>query len=228
MDNISEKLGVHDFFNVLVTGATAIIGLLYIFVPINTIKNLSLGIKEWIVTIVICFILGIIFQEICSFVDRYFLRFREKMISSFLKKDSTIIDNTNKKTLYRKYGIQLLKDKHIKYEEDFTDSQCNYIYGYCNYYIEVRGKHSKIEKMRALYDMSRTLFCLFTVLLITYIIKQLSAVPQTLSIRVFCFNLLIFLTIILLFYYRMRRTLIYKFKMTMAVYENIIDSEKRN
>lgn len=229
MDNISEKLGLHDFFNVLIGGVVIVIGGIYIYTTLIDDKfysQLEVGAKELIFFIIISYVLGIVIQEVGSFFDRYVGHYRKKALQTFLKRDSDIIDNEEKKHIYRKLGKNILENKEIEFQDEYTTGQCEYIYGYCCYYIEVRGKHTKIEKMRALYDMSRTLWSSFVMLLLAYILVAFRINPQLISVKTFSINVVIFAVIIFLLYNKMIKDLRYKIRMTMGVYETLVDLEK--
>ena len=85
-----------------------------------------------------------------------------------------------------------------------------------------------MEKMRALYDMSRTMWSSFIMLLIAYIFVVIKINTQSISIKTFSINIVTFAVIIFLLYNKMKKELRYKIRMTMGVYENLVDLEKES
>lgn len=182
--------------------------------------------EELVVGIVGSFLIGIIIQEIGGWIDRNITHVNEEMLSTFLMKNSDIIGNVEKKKRYRKYGREILESGGLTYNKEFTNDQCMYIYGFCCYYIEIRGKHNKLEKMRALYDMSRTLWVLFIILFFIQVGK-LFFYPNVTIINGDIILLLINIFFIRVLAIRMRKSMINKIRMTMGMYEACVNMEKQ-
>jgi len=87
--------------------------------------------------------------------------------------------------------------------EDFANS---YVYSVCQYYVSSRGKDKKVEKLRALFDMSRTLtICFFILLCATYYFR-IKGIPSLFPDHFSCYVILFFfLTIV--FRLRMNKTI---------------------
>lgn len=167
-NSLLEHLGIYDFLNVLLSGSTFVCGICIIDVNIkNYIFNNITFIKGFGISILI-YILGLTFQELSSFVDEKILKIYYKMSCSILKGNvdmkcanqnkNQIVKNPIILDFYRKTVDKLYED-NIDYDDDTFNS---FIFSLCQYYVSVCGKDKKVEKLRALVDMSITLMtCLY-------------------------------------------------------------------
>ena len=238
MDNVSEKLGLYDFFNVISVGAIFIIHIVFLFPDL--LSSYDVWIKDSTIKFtglfILAYLLGLIFQELGAFLDEYIIKFRNKKIT-FLKKRITrsflindkIIDNNIKLKQYRKYAREILENKEFKVCDALTPEQNEYIYSYIEYYIEHKNRSKKFEKMRALYGMSKSLFCsmliLFLVWLFCYIPTVTSVTDIICIVRLVVTPIYIIISTII-YYSRSKRCMKYRVRMMMGVYESCIEEKE--
>lgn len=240
------RLGIMDFFNVLFTGGIFIVCACWIC-PWFWEQYLKVNLKteRYVVILVISFTIGLILQEIGVFWDKKIGHIEENVLSNFLSRNAIftnnkvgmikrigndIIGNEFKLQEYRKCGKEILISKSIDFKNDFTEEQCRYIYAYCFYYIENRGKTGKYEKMRGLFDLARTLTAssmilsiwsglafIYRIIVSQYSVESLVNVPQ----------MILFGFIAYIFYVRAKRIMCYRVRMMMGVYESCKDNESQ-
>lgn len=235
MDNVSEKLGLYDFFNVISVGAIFILHIVFLF-P-STLSTYDEWIEDGVIKFaglfVLSYLLGLLFQELGSILDenkfsnQKFLK--EELMKNFLTRDD-IIDNSVKLEVYREYAKDILKTKEIEFSEDFTPEQSGYVYSYIEYFIEHKGRNKKFEKMRALYGMSKSLLCcmpfvifacLFGVILTEEIAHNV-CIGKMVGVSVYA------LISMIIYYLRAKRCMKYRIRMMMGVYESCLELEKES
>lgn len=190
----SEQLGLYDFFNVLIYGATFICGICVINANFNEYLWNNLGIQKGLGIILLIYITGMILQEVGTFVDRKITKIYEGMNQSILKgtiekgykKENTrgIIKNPLLLEQYRKITKKLLADfEFFKGEDIFENEFANgYVFSICQYFVSSKGKDKKIEKLRALSSMSKTLMTCFFLLAIGASITLIFNVEMSIEI----------------------------------------------
>lgn len=230
-----DRLGIMDFFNILFVGGIFIVCVCWICPPIwnwYLSINKEYKMESYVGIIVISFTIGLILQEAGVFWDKQLGHIELNTINNFLLKNiilnnktitNKIINNKFKLQVYREYGKQILANKSIRYKKEFTAEQCRYIYSYCFYYIEVRGKSDKYEKMRGLFDLSRSLIIssvilsVWSCLVFIYTMKNMHYQDTNI---VNLFQIFLFSSIALVFYFRAKRIMRYRVRMVMGVYES--------
>lgn len=179
--SFSEQLGIYDFFNVFIAGGTFVCGMCVININIaryildsgNFIKSVGL--------ILLIYLVGMILQEIGSKADRRYFNIYRGFNRSILK--GALDDKYNSETTnrfvknplvlerYRKTANNLLKDFYFEDEHYFENDYVNgYVFSVCQYYVSIHGKDKKVEKLRALFAMSKTLtVCFFLLALFAFL-----------------------------------------------------------
>lgn len=171
MDNLFDKFGIYDFFGLLIPGMLFFITLLYIDFPLIK-DNIypSSSTFELIIFILVSYILGVLIQEIGSFLDRKFTKIRIKSRENFLKPDKTFFSDYEFEEV-KKIANKLLKKKD-KNNEFFTNKECVKIFFECKACLENSGKMSKANKLDASFAMSRSFvvcnICIFVSLIIRF------------------------------------------------------------
>lgn len=229
MDNVSEKLGLYDFFNVISVGAVFILHIVFLF-P-NMLSNydnwISDGAIKFAGIFVLAYLIGIFFQELGANLENIkFFNMKRKLTTAFLINEA-IIDNSVKLEQYRKYAKDILKIKGIEFSEDFTPEQNGYVYSYVEYYIEQKGRNKKFEKMRALYGMSKSLLCCMVVIMLICVVGisfgcKLYGFDITRSLWLVLYSAIS----ILIYYFRTKRCMKYRIRMMMGIYEACVEFEK--
>ena len=222
MDNISENLGLYDFFNVIGAGAIFNIHIMLLFPDVlskyqSMITNEMLQIIGFVI---LSFFFGLVIQEVSEVIKRP-LRIKEKMEKRFLI-DKDIIGNDIKLKMHRRYAKDILHKKQIKHEKKLNEKQNEYIYAYVIYYIEHRKRNKKLERMRALYGMSKLLIC--TMFLIFLAAATGIFISMDLERIKICIGICIYSAVTaVLFYKRANRVMKFQIRMAMGVYESCID-----
>ena len=234
--SFSEQLGVYDFMNVLLAGATFISGLCLISSNIYAALWIDMTFFKGLGIVLLIYISGMIIQELGSYLDRKVFKTYNRMSREILKGDTEkedkeilsnpLVHNPLLLKEYRKYADKLLKDfesfknkdgnaKSSYYENDMVNG---YIFSICQYYISVKGKDKKVEKMRALFAMSKTLAACFLLLtamsLISILFKGDASIGVFDSLNIFTcqcpnkmFFAIIFGIIAFIFVKRMKRVM---------------------
>lgn len=174
--SFSEQLGIYDFFNVVLAGATFVGGVCIINRNLcNYIWN-DFSLQKGLGLILLIYVLGMILQEIGSLLDKKYLNIYKGMNQSTLqgeidggyKKETTnkIIKNPLVLEHYRKNADRLLTGFSISEDKNrFELKHVNgYVFSMYQYYVAVCGKDKKVEKLRALFAMSKTLIACFSLL----------------------------------------------------------------
>lgn len=156
METVFNKLGIYDFFNVLVSGGVLLFIIVCVYPGSYKIVKEFLGQDTLLLfcMFLFCYILGVINQEIGNIIEDNFLKVKLKMTSGFLKEENRIIENTQKISRYQKLAVDILKEEGGA-ETNLNEAQSQYVYSHCIYYVEKEGKSDKIERIRALYGMSK-------------------------------------------------------------------------
>lgn len=183
--SFSEQLGLYDFFNLILAGATFICGLSLISEEIKNYLWNNLSFQKGLGIILLIYILGMILQEIGSLIDRYVFRIYEGMNCRILKGKfddkyegkikNSIIRNPIVLERYRRNADEVLKEfAFCDNEQRFENDNVNgYVFSICQYYVSIHGKDKKVEKLRALFAMSKTLIACFFLLSILVLISIL-------------------------------------------------------
>lgn len=174
--SFSEQLGIYDFFNVILSGAIFICGLCIINQNINSFVWSNISLQKGLGLILLIYILGMILQEAGSVVDRNIFKIYKGMNQSILmgriygeyeeKTTNEIIENPIVLERYRRSADKLLTEFALdKDEKRFDNKYANgYVFSVCQYYVSVYGKDKKVEKLRALFAMSKTFMSCFFLL----------------------------------------------------------------
>ena len=232
MDDVSEKLGLYDFFNVISVGAIFILHIVFLFPDIlsNYDNWLSDGAIKFAGIFILAYLLGVFFQELGANLENFQLfNIKKKLTNNFLT-NKKIIDNNIKLEQYRKYAKDIFRQKGIALSDNFTPEQNEYIYSYIEYYIEHKGRNKKFEKMRALYGMSKSLLCCMPFVIIACLFGTIPAVRISHNI---CIGKIVGVPIyaiisIIIYYLRSKRCMKYRIRMMMGIYESCLDVEKES
>lgn len=233
MEEISVKLGLYDFFNVLLAGGLFVFSVFFMshkvldFYANKVLVVFNTEFEKILVLLFLCYIIGIVFQEIASFCEEKIFHIRKSMLKNFLIVDS-IVENKPKLEVFRNLAYDILNKKLISHgDNDISGEQCHYVYAYCFYYVQNRGMTEKIEKIRALYGMSKTFTVVFFAIAFVALIKismniflpniVINELPLTISFFISSVFLMI------LFFYRMKKNMKYMIRMIMSTYEACVD-----
>lgn len=169
MDSALDKVGLYDFFGVFISGMLAVGLGIILDIPLNIIiENTNNDIISIILFMLESYFLGLILQEIASFLDEKILKFRKKAMTNFLNENNKII--TNKLELK---DFKILASKILNMQEtncEYNEDQSRKVYHSCKTYLEIYEKDTKDKRINSLYAMSRSLMVLFFVYSIIYLL----------------------------------------------------------
>lgn len=205
VSTFSDQLGLYDFFNVIVSGTAFLLGLCLIDLRIFNFFWINISIPKGIFIILLIYILGFSLQEIGSIFDRHLTKVQINAYQTFLKdlppdgkrtrvgnRYNNIIKNQLLLNHYRKLADQIIAASYTGIcNYTYDDNSINmFVYSIIQYYISCVGKDKKVEKMRALYALSRSLMACsgilsFANLLATVFIKYTSIIKPLFSNSLF-------------------------------------------
>ena len=226
MDKVVEKMGIYELFTVFGAGIISVIiwlvafGNQYINIIIYNDNNFN-----WAIFLIICYIVGLILQEVSSFLDAKFLKFRISARKNFLN-DNKIIRNEEELRLYR----ELAKKELNKSELSEKDNE--FFHFISKTYLERHSDNSKTSRINSIYGMSRSL-ALASNIAILVTIGAYFFYGNTFNILgkiSICPVLMVNIEIILsaLFYYRAKRFAEYKVRVIMRYYWDEMKNNKQN
>ncbi len=247
--SFSEQLGIYDFFNVLLSGVIFVCGCSVVSSSVSSWLWSEMTFQKGLDIVLAIYVIGIILQEIGSIVDRKYFNIYKGMSQSILKgklddkydKETTnkIIKNPILLERYRKTAEKLVEEfKSDALKNDFdNDYVSGFVFGVSQYYVSVKGKDKKVEKMRALFAMSKTLIICFLALAL-FAFFSIIFIPDTSLIfgnipTIGCgacsgkiILAIIFLMISRVFYFRAKRTMRNFLLILLGTYDAIIRVEE--
>lgn len=260
--SFSDQLGLYDFFNVLIYGTTFICGLCVLNKGIKDYLWSNLTFPKGVGIVLLIYISGLVLQEIGSNVDRYITKIykgthqrvlKGKIDKCYAKEHKeNFIKNPILLEKYRGTAKELLMENdniHKKFTENrITDEELfdndfanGYFFSICQYTVSVKDKDKKVEKLRALFSMSKSLMSSFFLLSIVAVFTLFFNVDMSIEI---CKNLgvnaqggehiidklimiFLFSGIGIVFYYRTKRTMHNFLLILLGTYNAIVDSERK-
>lgn len=174
--SFSEQFGLYDFFNVLLSGASFLCGCCAISRTFSAYIWTNISVPKGLAIVLMIYILGLLLQQAASYADdKIFKIYREanhKVLTGKVDKDYKCETNgkvfKNPLTLAQyRYSSEIFLKKHFREikPELFENWIVNgYVFTMCQYFVAVYGKDRKVEKLRALYAMSRNFAVCFLLL----------------------------------------------------------------
>lgn len=160
-DNIMNKLGIYDLIGVMYTGVaiTAISLLLNKVLCITELRFDDNIINDTFLFFMVSYFIGIIFQEIGSFLIRYVLFRNNKLLSEALnaKDNDPYLMSKEEMTCLRKK----IKDE-CKIDKDNLDPL--YIYNHCRCFCEEHRDITKVDREQSNAAMSRSFSTYFFIM----------------------------------------------------------------
>lgn len=174
--SFSEQLGLYDFFNVLIYGTTFVSGVSLLNEKLCQFLWNNLSFVKGLGILWLIYIIGILLQELGSVVDKYWTNIYKGMhrsiligeeIQSFNKETSNyVFENPVVLHKYRDFAKKSLERLGMDTTGDWYNNKYynGYIFSLSQYYVSIKGKDKKVEKLRALFSMSKTLMACFFLL----------------------------------------------------------------
>ena len=176
MDTFFDKLGLYDFFSLIIAGVvflcgnylTGITDAKLIVDMYETLDSfLTLGI-----VFLTSYLLGSCFQWIA---DKLFLgEYYHKLKDGILSVEESVMGNPVKLAIHRKRACEILAAKGILVREEELDREhSSFYFGYCSYYLQTKGQHEKMEKLRGVMRLYATLTVSFSFLIVVSVVYMI-------------------------------------------------------
>ncbi len=184
--SFSEQLGLYDFFNVLLSGASFLCGCCAISRTFSAYIWTDVSVPKGIAIALMIYILGLLLQQASSYADdrlfKIYRKMNHKVLTGKVDKgfnfdaNGTVFKNPITLKQYRNSAELFLKKHYPKINQElFEDWFVNgYVFTMCQYFVSVHGKDRKVEKLRALYAMSRNFTVCFLLLGIFSLLSTLT------------------------------------------------------
>ncbi|OKZ75554.1 MAG: hypothetical protein BHV87_05735 [Clostridiales bacterium 36_14] len=215
MNSALDKVGVYDFFGVLLSGMIVIVVSCCLDLPlINLIANVENDIVNAILFLVGSFFLGLVLQEISSVLDKKVFKFRENARCKFLNDENKIIGNELELKSFRELANKILNKSND--DQVYNETENEYVFYLCKTFLETHEKCDKANKINSLYAMSRSLIISMPLCLSAYYrynIKLFSFSRQDLVVTF----IMAMLTVI--FYKRAKRFAAYRVRVILRQYK---------
>lgn len=197
--SISEQLGLYDFFNVLIFGATFIGGVSLLNENVCCFLWYDLNFPKGLGIVVLIYMIGMLLQELGSKIDKHITKIYDGMSQRVLKGETTVSfeKETSNSIIKNPFILEkyrnVAKQSLVQFDFDISDNECfenefvnGYFFSICQYYVSVKGKDKKIERLRALSSMSITLMSCFFLLAFFALVTLFLDIDMSISV---CGNL---------------------------------------
>lgn len=173
METLMGKLGIYDFFNLVIAGGIFLLGLKILNItdpmswayPDNELISIA-------IIFLMSYILGALIQYIARMVDKKVFKISPKMMQNCLINKEKVIRNSEKLKVYQQEAKVFFENKNIEISKnEFSEEQCEYYFSHCCYYLQIKGQSEKVEKMRGIMGLTNLLMVCFGGLAITGIIN---------------------------------------------------------
>lgn len=212
MESALSKMGLYELLGGFVPGMTAIILWTYLELPPVAMGKIEGDNLKIVFFLVESYFIGLIIQELSSFIDKKMVNFRETSKRTFLNHDNNIVHDKKELNDYRKIANHILRKNADNTE--FTPEDQHYVFMYCKGFLEANKKNGKEYSLDSLFAMSRS-FTIMLPLLLIFRLLRCYVNSQFYVIDFFNLVLICFLTYV--FY---RRTKRYSFLRTHAVLQH--------
>lgn len=212
MDSFVDKLGLYDAIGVFLSGT--IVTLICKYLNIYDIYSKSISnnnVMDIINILLICYVIGLVLQEISSFLEKKIFHFRDNASTNFLNYGNDVISNPLELQKLRNMAKEILKDEFIK--ENYTKQECEFVFIYCKTFLEIKKKNEKENRINSLYAMSRSLTLALLVVLVLYIAINEASFEINFFLPIF-----IMILLICLFYRRCERFSKYRVRVILRQY----------
>lgn len=222
MDSALEKIGLYDFFGVLISGMVSVTVCHLLQLPVLSLITVSSNTNKGdsaidvLLFLLTCYAIGLILQEVGSIWDKKVWKFRERARTTYLQKNDEIIGNK-----YETQKIVDLAKKILKKDADNLDAEkCEYIYHYCKTRLEVQNKNEKINRINSLYGMSRSFLVAIPLIALAYCLYYKEVCSRLLFIVGAC-------CVWYMFYRRAQRFAEYRVRVVFRQYIDLCENSKK-
>ena len=119
-----NRFSIYNYLNLIFSGGILLTGLQTIGCPaIDYFKNTFGDIDNEILTttlvVLICYVVGVLLQEIGNFFDQRITKVQCSMTSTFLQNNNKVVINAERLRIYQEKARQLFSKKNIIRDDDF-------------------------------------------------------------------------------------------------------------
>lgn len=199
MNSFLDKLGLYDFFSLIVGGLAFLLGIDYIGI-INLQEYVLLPKPEnWgiytIAVILISYLLGGFFNLVSdkAFAGRKYRHLKKTILSE----TDSAIKNSVKTKMHRMRACDILKKRNIFIQEEELDVEHSAFYfNYCSYYLQMKGQHGKMEKLRGIMRLHANLTVCFFFLIVSslYVIVTRGFAVHSSAVNCLFFSVILSIT----------------------------------
>ena len=141
METLMGKLGIYDFFNLVIAGGIFLLGLKILNItdpmswayPDNELISIA-------IIFLMSYILGALIQYIARMVDKKVFKISPKMMQNCLINKEKVIRNSEKLKVYQQEAKVFFENKNIEISKnEFSEEQCEYYFSHCCYYLQIKG-----------------------------------------------------------------------------------------
>ncbi|MBE6784211.1 MAG: hypothetical protein E7536_09420 [Ruminococcaceae bacterium] len=162
----------------MIYGATFVCGVSLLNEKLCQFLWNDLSFQKGLGIVLLIYIAGMLLQELGSAVDKYWTNIYKGMhrsiltgekIRNFDKETSNcVFENPVVLSKYRDSAKELLEKIEMDTNGDWYNNKYynGYIFSLSQYYVSIKGRDKKVEKLRALFSMSKTLMSCFFLLAI--------------------------------------------------------------
>lgn len=160
MSQILEKLGIYDLLAVLLSGISILTFTLLSLDLVYNIQIHSIEVNESIVFLVVSYFMGLIFQEVGSFIQNHALFKKNTLLDDALKAEDG--SHIKLSCLERKRVDEYVKEKLPAGKTDYDNGE---IYNYCKFYVFRNCNTVRLDRDQSIAAMSRSLSLYFCIMI---------------------------------------------------------------
>lgn len=230
MDTIAQKYSVFDFFNLLIAGAVSLCVLAIcqypksiVFLEMVAEYTGNSGFLSFvlIVTYAGCsLICGMVLQVAGHYLIKEKMGWQTKLISKCLN-GKGIFENSYRTSRVFQKAIRFLNIKDTKTE--LSKEETSAFFAYCVYYLHVRRKDEKTEKLRETQGLSELFACVFWITPMFSIIISIIQVViwHDMNFNISCIVSASVISVMLgfVFYHRYKISCCNRIRMVLSIYD---------
>lgn len=234
MNNVLDKLGIHDLFGMIVPGIIVTVEFLYLLPSFceSIIKEYISGVVGYFFFFFVAYLVGLVLHEIGTMMDEKKGLYRNDFLNGcgdkyvFNNQLDFQIANALKDNILRTCNLENMIDSN---DNNKVCTETRFIYNYCISYSEMHEINSKTDKMQSISEMSRSLFWGNVICAIAYLFGTLLLYdPQA---EVLCYTEEIIKTIVLIglcILFRLRSIRYRKYRIKSLIRTCFISIYERN
>lgn len=201
MGDFFEKLGIYDLLAVLLSGACIVLSSVFtiVFIGMISLEKIKPYLKNdySLIFLIASYFIGLIFQELSSFLHRKIFCRKDKLLERALKISTHQGNHTHEELTREEFDS--IRNAFLK--ESYLSNQSNntVLYAYCKARLISDGKMGKADRDQAIAGMSRSLSLYYFLLSCALLLLTLCHSLVSYRIAMFCSAILFLLVSVLLY-----------------------------